>query len=97
MHEELHRALLRLREDGPEHHDLGICHNLHGDFMPDIRENQVEWPEYSGNAVFPVPCPDMTPRDAYLELREGAHWNPDHPYGAARLRFLDWLIERTAP
>lgn len=92
---DLHERLKRLRAEGPENLELGICDNCEGssDLIISIG---VQWPEYSGILIFPVPCPDMNPADAFLALRD-AHWNPDHTYGAARLRFLDWLIEQTAP
>lgn len=53
-----------------------------------------EWPEYSGNFIYPVPSwsERYTPKDAYRQANPTAKWSAAHPYGAARLRLLDFLI-----
>ena len=57
------------------------------------------WPEYSGDPSFPVPdTSDPWPsRNAasklYLNTFGRAFWNPEHHYGAARLRLLAWMID----
>lgn len=97
----LHEALVQLNkmvEEGeapaPE---LGICDNVKyiagENFSDEIADISSEWPEYSGNITFPVPHPTLSPRDGYIKMRK--HWTGK--YGAARRRFLDFLIQRTAP
>ena len=55
-----------------------------------------EWPEFSGDDAYPVPCPpwnDITPRYAFHVHSDRNHmWNRDHPYGAARWRLVEWMI-----
>lgn len=56
-----------------------------------------DWPKACrGYMGFPVPHwnDDYSPMDAYCST-EGKNnkWNPNHPYGAARLELLDFLIE----
>ena len=69
-----------------------------------MRELAKEWPEYSGDPEYPVPAPALEIRP----WRGRAHWSADYgydhyedkwvgEYGAARLRLLDFLIERTTP
>ena len=54
----------------------------------------VEWPEYSGNQVFPVPSPvdHINERDYYMLASTAAMWSKDSPYGASRRRLLTFLI-----
>ena len=57
----------------------------------------VQWPEFSGNPNYPVRAPSGEhPQDYYWDSKdfEGI-WKGD--YGAARIRLLDFLIERTKP
>ena len=48
-----------------------------------------EWPEYSGSIAFPIASPDGTPVEIYFMLNK---WSGS--YGEARIRLLDWLIQR---
>ena len=97
----LHEALLKIRAEGPHHHDQGICaalSNASDDVFcgADLLEFFAEWPEFSGDLHYPVqdPSPEPEcPRDVYC-LTEDL-WDRDTPYGAARWRLLDFLIERT--
>ena len=52
-----------------------------------------QWPEWSGCTTFPVPSTDSeyTEEEMYMEFR-GSMWIRE--YGAARLRLLDYLIQR---
>ena len=65
----------------------------------------LRWPEYSGDCNYPVPdpCagdassddqPYLTASRLYGTTVSTDMWNPDHPYGAARLRLLSWMIEQ---
>jgi hypothetical protein len=100
---ELHQALLKLREDGPSNIFQGICHQ--GDVIEQKKLLSSFffffffffslWPEFSGDLVFPVSHPSMTPGEAYMLIDD--IWDRETEYGRARWRLLDFLIERTAP
>ena len=56
-----------------------------------------EWPEHSGNDLYSVPGFDedgneIDPENAFCETARSDMWNENHPYGAARIRLLRWLI-----
>ena len=65
-----------------------------------IRVMQIFWKDWHRVAkkyeAFPVPSwnDDYSPTGAYCST-EGKDnmWNPNHPFGAARLELLDFLIE----
>jgi len=85
-------GLIKLRDEKPQNYDTGICNSTH---IPYTRLMKIfqQWPEYSGREAFPVPAPDGSdPGDYYITSDNTVMWNPDHPYGAARLRLLDFLI-----
>ena len=48
-----------------------------------------EWPEYSGCNGFPISGLNGSPTDTYFRLNK---WSGS--YGGARIRLLDWLIQR---
>ena len=97
---ELHEALVRLKAEGPDVLRFGICYAVDVALGEGARfrviELCAEWPESTGSSQHPVP---YGLHDGWTNIsafgREEIMWNPDHPYGAARLRLLDWLIERT--
>ena len=73
----------------------GICFNLSNltqdsDLYKKIETITKEWPEYSGNAEYPVPHDTLTPKGAYLW--PGNLWTGN--YGAARRRLCAWLAEQ---
>ena len=76
----------------------------------------LDWPEYSGNDLYPIPVVEGIRSKLTAQLMEGVSrgvvvvdemdaykaftierpdlgWSPDHPYGAARLRLLQHLID----
>ena len=80
---------------------LGICGNLMRHLIStnehacnDLLDTLFEqWPEFSGSALFPVPHPTEYPGVAFSEAKcQRSMWSSDQPYGAARIRLLDWLI-----
>lgn len=99
--------LLKMRDEGPTCRSVGICSNaLVGD--PDsedgedplwreivtwLRATGVLWPEFSGSMVFPVPHVALPPNRAY-DLSYRNLWDQKSPYGQARYRLLDFMIER---
>lgn len=91
--DDLHAILLHLKAHGPEDATMGICWNASNT----IKHLAHDWPEYSGRCAYPVPHPTLNPGEAYNMADAEEMWSPDYPYGAARLRLLDWLIERTNP
>lgn len=90
-------ALKKIKTNGPIDPSSGICGQLSiidpscglGAEYINVCE---KWPENTGN-VYPVPHPTLPPGSAYFSTGVDEMWNPDHPYGAARLRLLDWSIE----
>lgn len=55
------------------------------------------WPEYSGDLEYPIATFDDGGRqylDAAASGSPEAMWSAAHPYGAARRRLLDFLIEQ---
>ena len=95
----LHEALLRVRKMDKAGARYGICHYVNK--FRDTKGREVmklatEWPEFSGELLYPVPHPDFDcPEEAFSRVPDYEMWCPNHPYGAARLRLLDWLIEQT--
>ena len=54
------------------------------------------WHEYSGNSAYPIKSYTAGLTEAteyYTSKYDGYMYNPHHPYGQARLRLLDFLIE----
>lgn len=92
-------ALLTIKEKGPDPR-FGICTNMEWHTMNVqgvndygllwiMREYYKEWPEYTGDELFPVPHPELECFDAYVHAEEGK-WNGQ--YGDSRRRLLDFLI-----
>lgn len=109
----LHEALIEVRRRAQTgdllDSDEGICSNvLHEFWSRELPVHQAvvayekleaaitQWPENSGIDGYPVKHPEMSSEDAYNADNEIVPmWAG--PYGEARLRPLDFLIERTAP
>ena len=73
---------------------LGEDHDLRIKLSKELRNLMRQWPEYSGDAVFPVPAPDGScPETCYVRARN--LWGFDD-YGRARRRLLAWLIAETS-
>lgn len=107
MNAELHSALLEVQKVVKSNQpSTGICDlfteallskdsDLIVKLSKELRNLMRQWPEYSGDAVFPVPAPDGScPETCYARARN--LWGFDD-YGRARRRLLTWLIETTAP
>ena len=83
--------------------EYGICYAVEAanDWNDDHRDQITEiaesWPEFSGYPSYPVPHPERGAIEGFNSSPINDFWNPDHPYGAARLRLLDFLIEQTDP
>lgn len=79
--------------------DAGITGKVLEDLEAKLAALFLKWPEYSGNEKYPVPSPlglgTGKASLAYSSYHYLLRWDPSHPYGAARLRLLDWLIEAT--
>lgn len=106
MNFDLHSALLEVRKAAESNQpSTGICdlfsrvllvedHDLRVKLSKDLRNLMRQWPEYSGDAVFPVPAPDGScPETCYVRARN--LWGFDD-YGRARRRLLAWLIAETS-
>lgn len=91
---ELLELLKNLQDNGPDEPVFGICSQsgFSGHHFA-LVEGFKAWPEFSGSDAYPVPSESWrTPADAYDRAGEDQMWNPDHEYGAARLRLVDWLV-----
>lgn len=101
----LHLALLEVRKiTKTSQSATGICDlftevllnkdlDLHIKLSKELRDLMRKWPEYSGDALFPVPTPDGScPETCYLKAKD--LWGFDD-YGRARRRLLEWLIAET--
>lgn len=95
-----HEALLQLKAGNIPKPNYGICANLEqltGSYAKSyawVPEQTHDWPEFSGDLMYPVPSPTpgVSPEKAYHEAAtEKTVWTG--PYGEARLRLLDYLIE----
>lgn len=101
-------GLENLKRRGPYQASGGICNNVNGFFAePEMHkiwgDNYTrcfgDWSEFTGDLFYPVPAPPgLTPSFAFNETSDENMWNPNHLYGAARLRLLDhcinWFKER---
>ena len=106
MKTELHLALLEVQKAVESNQpSKGICdllskallskdYNLAVELSKELRNLMRKWPEYSGDALFPVPAPDGScPETCYVRARN--LWGFDD-YGRARRRLLAWLIAETS-
>jgi len=96
-----HAAMCEVR-DGERRDEIGICTNVMDLLCIDgttrgwyhwIEANAQLWPEYSGHKEYPVPHSDYDPESAYNES-DDLLWDMDTEYGQARMRLLNFLIER---
>ena len=83
--------LKKIRDEGPRNRELGICANVRVEYDEELKVMFYDWPEFSGNIIFPVRRPEFPPRDAFMLDQD--MWG-DSPYGQARWALLHWLIER---
>lgn len=105
MNAELHLALLEVQKAVESNQpSTGLCdlftkallskdYELAVELSKELRNLMRKWPEYSGDAVFPVPAPDDScPETCYVRAK--TLWGFDD-YGRARRRLLAWLIAET--
>lgn len=92
--------------DNPHGYDTGLCYLMFCNLKAYKGEpcysqwhglKQLafaQWDQYSGDGMFPVPSPDSSdPEQAFDNGCKGrVMFDPDHPYGKARLELLDHLI-----
>ena len=105
MNFDLHSALLEVQKTVESNQaSTGICdlftkallskdYDLRVELAKELRNLMRKWPEYSGDAVFPVPAPDGSCPETYY-VRAKTLWGFDD-YGRARRRLLTWLIAET--
>ena len=98
-------ALQKVKDGQRDDQSAGICYNVE-EILPfrskwdtHYTECFKAWTEFSGNVFYPVSSEcGGTPQEAFLRMSDAIMWNPEHPYGAARLRLLDhcinWFKER---
>lgn len=81
--------------EAPRDNTRGVCLNLlvltrDFDLYKKMETITKEWPEYSGNAEYPVPHDTLPPEGAYSWSE--TLWTGN--YGAARRRLCAWLAEQ---
>jgi hypothetical protein len=88
------KELIKLRDEGPTFRRYGICTNVF-DEHDELSDLFAEWPEFSGSLKYPVPayCSEYDDAADAFNTAGAEMWDPDHPYGAARLRLLAFCIE----
>lgn len=102
----LHKSLLEVKKSSEKQVlNIGICDAVH-DVLYGMRKYKYrvafeqmllelfkKWPEFSGDTYYPVPscCEGLSSKQAYESLEL---WGSS-PYGDARLRLLNFLIEET--
>lgn len=91
-------SLQALKDDGPPEPYYGICSNIAYYKWNSVWDDNYEdcfkdWSEFSGNISYPIDGFERSPISAYIDTSESDMWNPEHNYGAARLRLLDHCIE----
>jgi hypothetical protein len=92
MREQILAALIKLRDHRGGYRQ-GICAFLARELKETCTEELLaawaRWPKASGDPLYPVPSPRLTPEEWY-------HLTPDKwagEYGALRRELLDFLIE----
>lgn len=87
---------------GPIWLEAGICDLIKHILPEDRREPRYlmslwkRWPNYSGNAHFPVPTPPgcrMSEHGSFLYACAQEMWSPDAAYGALRRDLCTFLIK----
>lgn len=98
-------ALRTIKDNGPTIDLAGICDNI-GDLLKDkehlshmlyqFKSLYLQWPEFSGRVVFPVPSPYimLSPGDVYGISKGTEMWDKDSEYGSSRWRLLNWCINK---
>jgi len=73
----------------------GLCANLSAVVDTDCEHLVLVvvqyWPEFSGDAEFPVPHPELSPRDGYHRGAYDGHWSGE--YGATRRRLAKFIAD----
>lgn len=90
------RQLMLLKRCGPVNSNTGIC-SASFEVRYAIRKYVHEWHLFSGNTMYPVPHPTMTPMRAYnsLKMRFAQNlWDRNTQYGRNRWALVDYLIDR---
>lgn len=99
-HEKILQALKEIRElveceDSPRTYPTwGICFMLKRKIgMPSCELDPwiSKWPMFSGDVTYPVPDPNLSPRQAFNDRYAGTLFNYDE-YAQNRRELLSWLI-----
>jgi len=73
----------------------GLCTNLSTITEMDcdnlVHTISQDWPEFSGDAEFPVPHPELPPYDGYRHGLYDGHWSGK--YGATRRRLAKFIAD----
>lgn len=98
-------ALKNIKANGPSDLDSGICHNVERRVTKDqniqmpfeVREKMRQlfrdWPNYSGDQVFPIPHPRKW-NSQYFAYKNLSTWSKRGEYGRSRWALVDWMIEQ---
>ena len=74
-----------------DHIKIGVECDHRSVVQDKLRQCFRMWPEYSGNPAYPVPHPDDEDIDAECTYDQLDLWTG--PYGEARMRLLDFIIQ----
>lgn len=107
-----HKTLLRVKKrmlNSDNWDTRGICRVyeqergllsrvLRGDWAEHraLEDLMTRWPGYSGQRIFPVPHPTLSPDYAYYECGPIEMWDRElSEYARSRWELLEWMIEET--
>lgn len=54
----------------------------------------AQWPKHSGDDLYPVPHPTMSPCDAWCDVNNTDRWDPETEYGRNRRELCAYLATR---
>ena len=90
--------LEKLKTGHPDYPYVGICDNIFRTCPVAAYnwtvENMRYWPEHSGDPQYPVPSPVPEMDAGHFYEQSDYFWK--HDYGAARIRLVEFLLERLA-
>lgn len=88
---------------------VGICNAVRARLSVEVRRMDnpcwmtlltklaADWPEYSGDSMYPVPAntPGFSASTIYPQMKAaGLLWDRGHQYGRARRRLLAFMIQK---
>ncbi|MNF46482.1 hypothetical protein D3C87_1563740 [compost metagenome] len=106
LHQQIHAALLTIKESGPKDEYLGICGNvsqimdLHCDLDDDVEHILTElfsdWPDKSFSTAYPIGNWTNKPSKLFWHFHGSRKpmWDRQTKYGAARWALLEHCLNK---